>query len=409
MDPIDAHPDFASPPPAYSEQEFDAKLSQATELSLQQAKWETSKLQVDADGWPRYDPAMFEEEPASLKGQDHIATTSSPPAPAASSSSSSVTKRPLPDPSLMKSSDNARSFSQIDIAPLNITKKSESRVHHTQDLAGSTSNPVWSTNPFQSVPNTEPDNQDEGTGSNNAERQDAEVPSYPEHFQREPVEAPSVYPAQANQVVPVPSYPEHPQREPVEAPSVYPAQANQVVPAPSYPEHPQREPVEAPSVYPAQASQVVPDQTSNNRPLSRGDPEPQRSDPWTPTLEPLDLPTPADHSNNFYRPDADPNVRPVNHFLHHRSFQPLPSPRTITPERPRIHSTIVPTVSQPCVPRVNFNPNVAYGASATTAPSSFSRLTPQKPHIPVPYNPHMLYKCVLNLNNNLRDVFTFFS
>ena len=351
MDPVDAHPDYVSPPPAYSEQEFDAKLSRATELSLQQAKWETSKLEVDADGWPRYDPTMFEQEPASLKGKDHIATTS-PPAPAASSSSSSVTKRPLPNPNSMKSSNNAGSFTQIDIAPLHITKKSESRVHHTQELAGSSSKPVWSTNPFQSIPDTEADDQDEGTGPSDAERQDAEVPSYTQH--------------------------------------------------------PQRDTEEAPSVYPAPERQVVPDQIPSNPPLSRGDPEPQRSDPWTPTLEPLDLPTPADQSNNFLRPEADPNVRPVNHFLHHRSFPPPPSPRAITPERPRIHSTIVPTVSQPYVPRVSFNPNVAYGRPATTAPSSLSRLTPQKPHFPVQFDPHTLYKCVFNLNDDLRDVFTFF-
>lgn len=47
----------ANPPPAYSEQEFDQKISQATTLSLNLSQ---ASLAVDSDGWPEYDPAAFE-------------------------------------------------------------------------------------------------------------------------------------------------------------------------------------------------------------------------------------------------------------------------------------------------------------------------------------------------------------
>src|SRR4051812_39138005 len=51
--------DYLSPPPAYSEQHFDQKVSRATELSLQTAKWEAASM-VDDDGWQQYDPSAFE-------------------------------------------------------------------------------------------------------------------------------------------------------------------------------------------------------------------------------------------------------------------------------------------------------------------------------------------------------------
>ena len=46
-----------TPPPAYSEQEFDQKISQATALSLNVSQ---ASLTLDPDGWPQYDPAAFE-------------------------------------------------------------------------------------------------------------------------------------------------------------------------------------------------------------------------------------------------------------------------------------------------------------------------------------------------------------
>ena len=49
-------PDYI-PPPAYSEQEFDQKISQATTLSLRVSQ---ASLTIDPDGFPQYDPAAFE-------------------------------------------------------------------------------------------------------------------------------------------------------------------------------------------------------------------------------------------------------------------------------------------------------------------------------------------------------------
>ncbi|KAF8812466.1 hypothetical protein BYT27DRAFT_6422072 [Phlegmacium glaucopus] len=49
-------PDCLLPPPAYSEQEFDQKITQATALSLQASRVSNT----DPDGWPQYDPASFE-------------------------------------------------------------------------------------------------------------------------------------------------------------------------------------------------------------------------------------------------------------------------------------------------------------------------------------------------------------
>ena len=50
-------PDFI-PPPAYSEQQFDQKISQATTLSLHVSQ---ASLTIDSDGFPPYDPAAFED------------------------------------------------------------------------------------------------------------------------------------------------------------------------------------------------------------------------------------------------------------------------------------------------------------------------------------------------------------
>jgi hypothetical protein len=52
MDPLSIP---SNPPPAYAEQDFDQKISQATTLSLSQPT-----LTIDSDGWPLYDPAAFE-------------------------------------------------------------------------------------------------------------------------------------------------------------------------------------------------------------------------------------------------------------------------------------------------------------------------------------------------------------
>lgn len=51
-------PNDLLPPPAYSEQEFDQKVSQATTLSINTAP-PASSINIDSDGWPQYDPVAF--------------------------------------------------------------------------------------------------------------------------------------------------------------------------------------------------------------------------------------------------------------------------------------------------------------------------------------------------------------
>jgi hypothetical protein len=50
--------DMDNPPPAYSEQELDQKISQATTLSLHDSQVPLTR--IGPDGWPEYDPAAFE-------------------------------------------------------------------------------------------------------------------------------------------------------------------------------------------------------------------------------------------------------------------------------------------------------------------------------------------------------------
>jgi hypothetical protein len=69
-------PDY-NPPPAYSEQEFDQKISQATTLSLHTSQ--TSLNSIDSDGWPQYDPAAFEGSEGSSTSP--TTTDRSPPLP----------------------------------------------------------------------------------------------------------------------------------------------------------------------------------------------------------------------------------------------------------------------------------------------------------------------------------------
>jgi len=68
-------PDYLSPPPAYSEQEFDQKISQVTTLSLHTSQALTN---IDPDGWPQYDPAAFEATSASEGSSSSPTTTERP-------------------------------------------------------------------------------------------------------------------------------------------------------------------------------------------------------------------------------------------------------------------------------------------------------------------------------------------
>ena len=100
-------PDYIPPPPAYSEQEFDQKISQATTLSLH-----TSQANIDADGWPQYDPAAFEAISAS-EGSSTSPTTLSSSVPM--------------ETSLGRKGDYVQHGDLPSIVPLRIEKKSQKK------------------------------------------------------------------------------------------------------------------------------------------------------------------------------------------------------------------------------------------------------------------------------------------
>ncbi|KAF9534301.1 hypothetical protein CPB83DRAFT_844012 [Crepidotus variabilis] len=120
---MDPHEDLFSPPPAYSEQEFDRKIAQAAQLSEQTAKWEKPRLDVDEDGWPLYDPSLFEEKPKpSSKGMYK-------PEPPAAATSSTTANVEAPTASSSRQSQDGRDSSPrlAKIVPLRIAKKTKAQ------------------------------------------------------------------------------------------------------------------------------------------------------------------------------------------------------------------------------------------------------------------------------------------
>ena len=97
------------PPPAYSEQEFDQKISQAIALSLH-----ISPASIDSNGFPQHDPAAFETPEGS----------STSPTTAESSS-------PVPIETYSRKKDNYKQHDRIGdlppVVPLRIEKKTQSK------------------------------------------------------------------------------------------------------------------------------------------------------------------------------------------------------------------------------------------------------------------------------------------
>ncbi|PPQ77755.1 hypothetical protein CVT25_011190 [Psilocybe cyanescens] len=109
--------DYVPPPPSYTEQEFDQKVSQATTLSIL-----TPAPNVDEDGWERYDPTAFERAPALPSGSVRSNTVNSP---ASFSSSSKGNGLPLNHQSSSQD-DKPNSIRRLpSIVPLRIEKKSQ--------------------------------------------------------------------------------------------------------------------------------------------------------------------------------------------------------------------------------------------------------------------------------------------
>ena len=452
MDPLDAN---FIPPPAYSEEEFDQKVSRATELSLELAKWETPKVEIDEEGFPRYDPSMFEERPRVQKGKDQSTT--------ATFRSSSISKRPLPNPKSASSSTDAGPSTLRQTQPLHISKKSISKAEEaaTRDIPASYPSLKYTPEdipPYaaQNIPVTPPGLQSvpgqiiEDTSEDNppytaidphvstaSSIEDAPEDNPPYTAMDLHVSTSSF----SNQII-EDTVEDNPPYE-----HSYPAE-------PPYDEQPRLENWEEGTTPRQEAiSEPVPD----NRPQSPGFELPehlrQGDEGLTPntatmanqmlnrqsqySLPPnhrgpqLSNPNTATTANQMLNRQSQYSLPPIHHGPQssnpntttmsnrmldtqsqysmapnppvHRGpqqhFSLPPAPRTLSrilpSDRPRSQSTI-PTspsssLSQPTAPRVVFNPNVAYGKSAMGGQVPQFRPKPQTPQTPR-YDPTTFYK-----------------
>jgi hypothetical protein len=341
MDPPDE--DHLLPPPSYYEQEFDTKISQATDLSLQSSRRE-AQLVIDEDGWPRYDPTLFEDESIpSMKGKEYPATSF----PSAESSSG-VKKRPLPDISSIKPNTNVGPSNIPQTAPLHIAKKSISKSQEaaleTRDTASQ-----FASNPLQPDPSLTLENSQNNTTRSVSNHQTVDVPLYSLGYSG----------GVPDKTGGTPIFEQH---------------ARQHARQPDSP--------------------------------SEGTEETESSDTLMP--EPLNVNTSTGQWDGYHRSVGDlkyPAVQyPAVQYLPHRqSMPPQNLSRIGLPELQRSQpASYVPTFSQPPYePLVSFNPNMAYGASSMAAgpPSTIRQRQPtHKISFPLQYDPHALYKYVFQLN-----------
>ncbi|KAF8165320.1 hypothetical protein B0H34DRAFT_233327 [Crassisporium funariophilum] len=119
-------PEYLSPPPAYSEQEFDQKISRATDLSLRAVQ--PQPLEFDQDGWPRYDPTVFEAIPTAPFNSSFSSTGNTDHRPSTISvdnvTGSSAGKKDTPQDH--QHHDKSTLDRLPSIVPLRIEKKSQS-------------------------------------------------------------------------------------------------------------------------------------------------------------------------------------------------------------------------------------------------------------------------------------------
>lgn len=437
------------PPPAYSEQEFDQKTSRATELSLELAKREASKFDLDEEGFPRYDPVMFEEVSRAQKGKDQLTPTTF--------RSQSITKRPLPNPKSFQSSSAAGPSTLRQTAPLHISKKSITKVEEAaRDASDITASSHSRTStPSQMVKDTLQDNPPYGSSVLTAD-----LPSVPIRSSRTtPEENP--FPVENTSTHTLSSFPNH-QIDAAEANIPYTARNLPGFSQPSTTEIQEDNPPYAPSrtLTPNQRIEPIPDNNSsysernhfvsdhisqsisdsNFEDAPRDNPPYQLNysaqpphheqylESWeedgaisrqeaTSELVPDDrfgrsrseVPQQPTRSRELLTPanrrrlDVQPRYTTAPNFSHppspqHFSLPPVPRslPRINTSDRARSHSEI-PSVHllQPSgnAPRVVFNPDVAYGRNPTGGPlPQFHPKEMSQAQFQAHFNPHMLYK-----------------
>jgi len=430
---MDSPDDYLSPPPpAYSEQSFDQKVSRATEISLHTAKWETL---VDEDGWPQYDPAAFESSSTKpSKGylaDGHPQTSSSNPY-----ASSSEKNRPV-DQHLIKQLANSPPNNLPSIGPLRIEKKAQPKSQEPANhYLPSTSQyvPQYEPQPRPSVVDVHPPYSQDGLATpaaptvNISSGDDDEGHAYDDYgiptathsdppptfhevpkFEEQPQVPPQSPGLPMNPVNDLPdgrhslvdSYYQQQQ-----SPQIPPIQSmlmqNQW--------HPPHEDVnQAPSHLSTNSNPSANGSHASNRhsivdsyyqssqlPIS---PRQSLPPPSRPQVQLPERPLSSygsspvqqqDYQQQAYQQQAHQQQAHQQQAYQQQTYQQQTYQQQTysSPSHQQMYDSGY--VQQPSVPRLNFNPNVAYRASMQ--PTVVPAFVPQKPAVPLEYDPHSFYK-----------------
>jgi hypothetical protein len=344
--------DSSPPPPAYSEQEFDQKISLVRDLSTR-----TRSPPVDEDGWEVYDPTSFENT-SSVSAKSASADNSYPPTiPPYDGTGSSSANRSIPfekQPTTYWRTDKFDPHNLPSTTPLRIEKKSQPiatqyRVSNSSDVCATYGVDVYSR---QSVyPPEDPGN----FSSSSQAKHFANFGEYQIHASSSRVQS-GVYYEQIKT--------ELEDESAAEPQSLAPPSFEEDAPPSSDIDSERIEtPMQAPFVTDPRhrVSCPPPDSSAPQLPLSH---------------EP-------DHSRNSL---LDPYYHTAQPISFHRSF-PVPQPLPQLPRGARPISSYQP----PPVPFMNFNPSIAYGKVTSPVQAKL----PAPPQANAQYDPHSFYKWVV--------------
>ena len=340
--------DSSAPPPAYSEQEFDQKISLITDLSTR-----TRSPPVDEDGWEVYDPNSFENiSSVSTKSASTNNSHLSPTLPYNKTGSSSGNQG-IPfekQPTNYWRTDKPDLHNLPSTTPLRIEKKSQPiatqyRTTNSSDIGPTYGVDVYSRQSF--YPPEDPANLSSS--------------SQAEHFARNPGE----YQTQASSSrVQSGAYSEQIETEPEDEPHS---------PAP-----------------PSFEEDAPPLSETDSEIIETPIPVPFVADPHHRlSYPPPDSPAPALQPPLSHEPDHSRNslVDPYYHTAQPISFhRPLPVPQPF-PQPPRGARSILSYQSPP-MPSMNFNPSIAYGKVTSPVQAKLPAPLEANPQ----YNPHSFYK-----------------
>jgi hypothetical protein len=339
-------------PPAYCEQEFDQKISLATDISTR-----TRSPPVDEDGWEVYDPTSFENT-SSRSTKSASANNSHPPTtPSYNGSGSSSGNQSIPfeiQPTNYWRKDKPDPHNLPSTTPLRIEKKSQPiatqyKIRNPSDIGPTYGVDVYSRQSFRP-----PDDPGNFSSSSQAEHFANNFGEYQTQSSSPRVQS-GVYDEQI--------------RSELEDASA--AEPHSPAP-PSFEE-------DAPPLSDIDSERI---ETSTQVPLVT-DPRHRVSYPppgsSAPVLQPP-LSHEPDHSQNSL---LDPYYHATQPISSHR---PLPVPQPL-PQLPR-GARPISSYQSPPVPFMSFNPSIAYGR--VTAPVQ------AKPPVPLEanpqYDPHSFYK-----------------